>query len=236
MIILALDALDLKQVERFNCHHLMQHEYGETDLTSFKQERTVVLWAAFLTGKNLEAEIPVKTQWTYRVHPKQTFLPYFPIYMTIDVPALSYNQEAHAEERRLLKGVFDETATIEAYDAVVWRNHEENTEVFFKAVGRFDLVMGYFNLADAIGHLSFGINDKLAAVYADLDCIAEAVKDLDDALLIISDHGMKAIGRYGDHTRNGFYSFNRDVGLRRPKITSFNAFLRRLAEDEYAAN
>lgn len=236
MIILALDALDFKQVERFNCHHLIQHEYGETDLSGFKQERTVVLWASFLTGVNLEAEIPVETQWTYRVRPEQTFLPYFPTYKTIDVPSISYNQEAHAEERRLLKGVFDETATIEAYDAVVWRNHEENKEAFFKAVGRFDLVMGYFNLADAVGHLSFGINDKMAAVYTELDNIAEAVKDSDSTLLIISDHGMKEIGRYGDHSRNGFYSFNRDVGLHLPKITSFHTLLRRLAEDEYAAN
>jgi len=236
MIILALDALDLTQIKRFNCHQLLQNEYGQTNLAGFKQERTVVLWASFLTGKNLEAEIPLETQWTYCVHPEQTFLPYFSTYKTIDVPAFSFNQEAHAEERRLLKGVFDETATIEAYDAVVWRNHEENKEAFFKAVGHFDLVMGYFNLADAIGHLSFGINDKIAAVYANLDHIAEAVKDSDDTILVISDHGMKAIGRYGDHSRNGFYSFNQDVGLHLPKITSFHTLLRRLAGNEYAAN
>ncbi len=236
MIILALDALDLKQVERFNCHHLLQTEYGETSLTGFKQERTVVLWASFLTGKNLEASIPVETQWTYRVHSEKTFLPYFTTHKTIDVPAFSFNQKAHVEERRMLKGVFDETVTIEAYDAVVWRNHEKNKEAFLKAIGNFDLVMGYFNLADAIGHLSFGINDKLAVVYEELDHIAEAVKDSNDLLFIISDHGMKAIGRYGDHSRNGFYSFNQEMGLHHPKITSFHMLLRRLAENEYATS
>ena len=31
MIILALDALDLNLVKKFNCRNLMQKEYGQTD-------------------------------------------------------------------------------------------------------------------------------------------------------------------------------------------------------------
>jgi len=58
MIVLALDALDLRQVQRYNCVNLMQREYGETDITEFEMERTVVLWASFLTGKNMEKDIP----------------------------------------------------------------------------------------------------------------------------------------------------------------------------------
>ena len=50
MIILALDALDLQQVRRFNCRNLMQKERGQPDLSDFEQARTVVLWASFLTG------------------------------------------------------------------------------------------------------------------------------------------------------------------------------------------
>ena len=62
MIILTFDAIDIKQVERFDCIHLLQKEFGETDLNGFKQERTIVLWTSFLTGLNLEAEIPIATQ------------------------------------------------------------------------------------------------------------------------------------------------------------------------------
>jgi len=233
MIILALDALDLEQVQRFNCKNLMQKEHGQTDLSHFKQARTVVLWASFLTGKNLEAEIPIKTQWEYKVKPEETFLKFFKTYKTIDVPAFSYKQQNHAEERKLLKGYFEDKATIEECDTVVWRNHKENKKEFFECLGKFNLVMSYFDLADFIGHLNFGITEKMARVYHELDKIAEQVKDSDDFILVISDHGMKAVGRYGDHSRNGFYSFNHKLGLQLPKVTSFYDLIRRITENEY---
>ena len=236
MIILALDALDEHQVKKFNCKNLMQKEYGQTDLSDFNQERTVVLWASFLTGRNMEAEIPVKTQWEFKVPLEKTFLKFFKTYKAIDLPAFSYKQKNHAEERRLLKEYFEDKATIEEYDDVVWRNHEENKREFFKHLGRFDLIIGYFNLADLIGHLSFGITEKMAEVYRELDDIAEEVKGSDDPILIISDHGMKPIGRYGDHSRNGFYSFNRKLGLNLPKITSFYDLIRRISMNEYASD
>jgi len=230
MIILALDALDLKQVQKFNCKNLKQKEYGQTSISDFNQERTVVLWASFLTGKNMEAEIPLKTQWEFKVPSEQTFLRFFKNYKTIDVPAFSYKQQAHAEERKLLKGYFDNKATVEEYDAVVWKNHEENKKEFFRVVGKFELVMGYFNLVDSIGHLSFGITEKMAEGYHELDKLAEEVKEADNLVLVISDHGMKAVGRYGDHSRNGFYSFNHKLELNIPKITSFYNLIRRLTE------
>lgn len=234
MIILALDALDLHQVQKFKCKNLMQKEYGQTDLSDFNQERTVVLWASFLTGKNMEAKIPIKTQWEFKLSPEQTFLKFFKTCKTIDVPAFSYKQENHAEERKLLKGYFEDKATIEECDAVVWRNHQENKKEFFSHLGKSDLIIGYFDLADFIGHLSFGIAEKMAKVYYELDKIAEQVKDSDGFILIISDHGMKAVGRYGDHSRNGFYSFNHELGLTLPKITSFYDLIRRIAENEHS--
>ena len=57
MIVLALDALDLNLVKEFRCKNLKQREYGKTDLSDFSQLRTIVLWASFLTGKNMEKAI-----------------------------------------------------------------------------------------------------------------------------------------------------------------------------------
>ncbi|MFQ6095966.1 MAG: hypothetical protein ACE5NN_07470 [Candidatus Bathyarchaeia archaeon] len=233
MIILALDALDLKLVKRYNCKNLMQVEYGVTDLSEFQLERTVVLWASFLTGRNMESSIPVKTQWEFKLKPEETFLPFFKTYNAIDVPAFSLKEKNHAEERRLLKAYFDEKATVEEYDAVVWKNHEENKEDFFDSLGRFDIVMGYFDLADAIGHLSFGIPQKMEKVYTELEGMAREVKSSsDEFILVISDHGMKPVGRYGDHSRNGFYSTNVELGLNLPKITDFYEKIRGVAESE----
>ena len=231
MIILALDALDLQQVQNFNCKNLMQREYGQTSISDFELERTVVLWASFLTGKNMEAEIPIKTQWEFNVSLEQTFLKFFKTYKTVDVPAFSYKPQNHAEQRELLRKYFEDKATTEEYDAVIWRNHEENKKEFLSTVGKFDIVVGYFDLADAIGHLSFGITEKMAEVYHELDKLAEEVKDADNFVLVISDHGMKAVGMYGDHSRNGFYSLNHKLGLNLPKITSFYYLIGRLAKN-----
>jgi len=229
LIILALDALDFGMVKKFNCRNLMQLEYGQTDISEFRLARTVVLWASFLSGRNMEAKIPVKTQWEFKLRLEETFFQFFDNYIAVDVPAFSLKDENHAEERRLLKAYFDDEATVEEYDAMVWRNHEENKKDFFDALGRFDLVMGYFDLADAIGHLSFGIPEKMETVYQELEKLAGEVKSsMDDFVLVISDHGMKAVGRYGDHSKNGFYSANRRLGLSLPKITDFYNLIRRM--------
>jgi len=230
LIILALDALDLSMVKKFDCESLMQLEYGQTDISEFKLPRTVVLWASFLTGKNMEARIPVKTQWEFKLRLEETFFKFFESYSALDVPAFSLKDKNHAEERRLLKAYFNDEATVEEYDAVVWKNHEENKEDFFRSLGNSELVMGYFDLADAIGHLSFGILDKMKAAYEELEKLTREVKSsADDFILIVSDHGMKAVGRYGDHTKNGFYSSNRKLELSLPKITDFYSLIRRVA-------
>ena len=225
MIILALDALDLNQVKKYNCNHLMQQECGKTDISDFKQARTVVLWASFLTGKNMESQIPLKTQWEFKVKTEQTFLNSFDNYKTLDVPAFSH-KSSHIQERELLKGYFQEKVTVEEFDDIVWKIHEENKKEFLSAIGKYNLLFGYFNLADSIGHLSFGIEEKMAKVYQELNQLAKRIKDSDESILIISDHGMEAIGRYGDHSKNGFYSFKQKKGLNLPKITSFHEMIK----------
>jgi hypothetical protein len=197
MIILALDALDLSMVKRYNCKNLMQLECGQTDISEFQLARTVVLWASFLTGKNMEARIPVKTVGV----------------QTIDRSAY-----------------FDEESTVEDYDVVVWGHHDENKKDFFDSLDGFDIVMGYFDLADAIGHLSYGIPDKMEEAYQELESMAREVESSsDEVILVISDHGMKAVGRFGDHTKNGFYSVNRRLRLSVPRITDFHSMLEGVA-------
>ncbi len=222
MIILALDALDQNLVKTFNCKNLMQEEHGQTDITNFKEPRTVVLWASFLTGKNMEAKIPIEGQWEFQLKREETFLSFFRNPKTIDVPAYAYKQENHKKERQLLKAYFSENATIQEYDKLVWKNHEKNKKEFLNSLEPHDLLMAYFNLADAVGHLSFGVYTKMKRVYDELENLAGKLKKADDFTLIISDHGMKAMGRYGDHTMNGYYSTNRKLNLNLPKITDFH--------------
>jgi hypothetical protein len=233
MIILGLDALDLSMIRKYDCQNLMQMEYGQTDISEFELARTVVLWASFLTGMNMEDKIPVKTQWEFELELEDSFFRFFESYRAVDVPAFSLKKVNHAEERRLLKAYFNDGGTVEEYDAIVWKNHEENKKEFFGFLGRFDIVMGYFDLADAIGHLSFGIPEKMESVYAELEEMMREVRSsFEDFILVVSDHGMKPVGRYGDHNRNGFYSANRELGLNLPRITDFFDFAKGVAEVE----
>jgi len=241
MIILALDALDKIMVERFNCKNLMQLEYGKTNIGGFALERTVVLWASFLTGKNMESKIPIKGQWEFKLSKSETFFDFFDRVETIDVPAFSLKFNNHKKEHKLLAGYFKDENEIEEFDKVVWKNHEENKKDFFSILHRINpvneknvskIVMGYFDLADAIGHLSFGNEKKMKKVYDELEQMAGRVKELanktKEFVLIISDHGMKAVGRFGDHTKNGFYSSNKRLNLDKPEITDFYKIIKRV--------
>jgi hypothetical protein len=222
IVILGFDALDLSLVKKFDCKELMQLEFGQTDVSNFNFQKTVVLWASFLTGKNME-NVVKGDLWSFKLPQDQTLFSMFDRFSAIDIPAFTYKQDNHARERKLLAGFFNEKNTIEEYDAVVWKNHMENKSDFFDDLkAESEIAMGYFDIADSIGHLSFGIEGKIREVYEELDGIAEFVRKNHKAtVLIISDHGMKAVGRFGDHTKNGFYSFNKKVGLKLPKITEF---------------
>jgi len=243
MIILGFDALDFKMVKKFNCKNMMQLECGKTDITGFALERTVVLWASFLTGKNMENSIPVKGQWEFALPKNQTFFKFFDIIETIDVPAFSFRLGRHRKEHKLLAEFFENENKIEEFDKVVWGTHKDNKKDFIKVVKRAcsngelyrsTMVMGYFNLADAIGHLSFGDEKKMMKVYDELEKLTGLVKKITDKreeiILVVSDHGMKSVGRFGDHTKNGFYSFNKKLGVGTPKITDFFRIIKSFAE------
>ena len=95
MIILALDALDFNSVLRYKCKYLKQTEHSQIDVSDFKLLRTVALWASFLSGKNMEEDVPLdkETQWKFKLEPEKTFLPFFETYKAIDVPAFSLNRK-----------------------------------------------------------------------------------------------------------------------------------------------
>ncbi len=229
MIILGFDALDFDVVEKFGCENLLQACSGKTDIGGFALERTVVLWASLMTGKNMESQIPIETQWEFKLPKEETFFKYFDVIETVDLPAFSLKLKNHKREHELLAGYFKEKNSIEEFDEIVWKNHEENKKDFLKIMDNFasheqpKILFGYFDLADAIGHLSFGIEKKMVEVYEELDTFTSNVtKSTDDVVMIVSDHGMKPVGRFGDHTKHGFYSFNKKVDIKHePKITEF---------------
>lgn len=234
MIILALDGLEIEYVRLFKCKHLLQSSFGKTDISEFKDPRTVVLWASFLVGKNIEKRVLAsKNIWDFKLSINETFFHKFKNYKLIDVPTLNYNDKIHRIEREMLKKFFNKQITIKKYDEIILKNHMKTKNEFFNHLNRdYEILMCYFATSDLIGHLSFGIKTKMRLIYQELDSIARTAQKYDDIVLIISDHGMKSIGRFGDHSNYGFWSLSIKKSLHNPKLTNFYKLIDDLATEK----
>jgi hypothetical protein len=227
IVVFAIDALEYDLVEKFQCRHLMQKFYGKTDITEFSEPRTMVLWSSFMTGKNMEIEILAmgdKVMWNTRIETGRTFFSEYKNPAIIDLPGYNYDLRHHEAERTLLRKFFDEKgnpekeAIRESYNRLVFEHHQKIKKEFSSALtGPHDLVLGYFSIADMIGHLNFGNTFMMKMIYRDLNEIAGTI---DQPMIVLSDHGMKPVGIFGDHSEYGFWSSGSiDLGL--PKITDF---------------
>ncbi len=240
VVVLAIDALEMEMVEKFDCENLKQETYGKTDISEFEQPRTMVLWSSFMTGENKEEEILEKgdeQMWQTNFSLKETFFSNFENPKVIDLPGYSYDKKQHEKERELMKKFFEEAENEEEkkeirqeYNQNGLEHHREVKEEFLESLEKdHDFVLGYFSAADVIGHLNFGNSTLMKMIYDDLDEIAEEIKQIrDDNLLILSDHGMEGIGMFGDHSDYGFWSFDEKTDLENPKLTDFADFLTNL--------
>jgi hypothetical protein len=225
--ILAIDALEYDLVEKFQCRNLMQKFYGKTDISEFSEPRTMVLWSSFMTGINMEQEILAmgdKEMWNTTIGIGRTFFSPFANPVIIDLPGYNYEIPQHQAERALLRKFFESTSNQEkeslreSYNRLAFDHHKKIKNDFLNALGgSHDLVLAYFNIADVIGHLNFGNTFLMKMIYRDLDEIAGGV---DSPFLVLSDHGMKPVGFFGDHSSYGFWS-SPDHNLGTPKITDF---------------
>lgn len=234
IVVMAVDALECGLVERLGCGHLLQGYHGKTDISEFSEPRTMVLWSSFMAGRNMESEVLAlgdRGMWDFRIDAERTFFKEFRDPAVIDLPGFSYDGAQHARERELLKAYFTAAGAEEKerirreYNEHAFAHHRAIRERFTRALreGR-DFVLGYFSVADVIGHLNFGNAPLMRMIYRDLDEIAAGIPA---DYLVLSDHGMEAIGPFGDHSGYGFWSSAAE-DLGRPKITDFPAIIRRL--------
>ena len=229
IVILGMDGLEYDFVKEHGFKNLMQTSYGKTDLSDFKEPRTIIIWSSFMTGNNLEETIlESEVMWNFSIKKEDTFLAAFDSSIAVDVPGYSYIKEQHNRERAALKGFFDEkTVSVEEYDEIAFTHHRRMKTELWKLLDEgHDLVMVYFNIADVIGHISFGIKSKMKIIYSDLDALAKEVSEKYKCpIMIVADHGMQAIGRFGDHSDHGFWSLNFEHDLGTPKPTDLADFI-----------
>ena len=60
-------------------------------------------------------------------------------------------------------------------------------------------------------------------LYKELDEMAGQLKD--EFVMILSYHGMKSIGMFGDHSDYGFWSLNKKTEISNPKISDFYTYI-----------
>jgi hypothetical protein len=239
LIIIGIDALEYELVNKFNSVNLKQDFFGKTDISDFSEPRTMVLWSSFMTGENKESEVLEdgnKEMWNKKWDASQTFFSNFKNPLVLDLPGYSYNLETHEKSRELLKKFFltedaeEKSETKKQYNKDAFEHHKNIRKEFFDALEKNenDLVIGYFSIADVIGHLNFGNELLMKMIYKDLDEIAAKAKATDNKVLILSDHGMKAIGMFGDHSEYGFWSSNFEIGKENPKITDFYSIIEKV--------
>lgn len=232
MIVFAIDALEYTLVEEFNCTNLKQKFYGKTNIKEFSEPRTMVLWSSFMTGKNMEKEIVArgdKEMWNTRIELKDTFFHRFKNPKIIDLPGFNYVKEQHEQERVLLKNYFDAKSDDEknkirtAYNNLAFKHHRRVKKEFSEALNsKNDFVLGYFSVADVIGHLNFGNRTMMKMIYKDMDEIAGTIGK---TFIVLSDHGMERVGIFGDHSNYGFWSTDfKDLG--NPRITDFAGMIK----------
>jgi len=89
------------------------------------------------------------------------------------------------------------------------------------------LLMVHFFLLDLIQHMFPYDNEYIKKTYERIDSFVGKVKEKlannEVFLLIVSDHGLLN----GYHTRYGFYSCNKKLNLKNPKITDFTDIIRK---------
>lgn len=95
----------------------------------------------------------------------------------------------------------------------------------------WQLFMQYFFVLDGVQHIFYTNPGKIAEFYIMFDEFVKKVSEMIDnetLLLIVSDHGLKK----GIHTNYGFYSVNKKLGLKNPKLIDF----RKIIEDKLVEN
>jgi len=88
----------------------------------------------------------------------------------------------------------------------------------------WQLFMQYFFVLDGVQHIFYRNHKKIAKFYLMFDEFIKKVSEIIDdktLLLIVSDHGLKK----GIHTPYGFYSVNKKLGLKNPKLIDFRGII-----------
>jgi len=162
----------------------------------------------------------------FRISQTETFFDIIPNAKALSVPP--YQEWIDPKTQLFLRQAIDNEEKLGAFEEHVLQIFERKRKKGLKTIkeGDWNLFMTHFMLTDLLGHIYAGNKTKMFGVYIKAEQLVEEVKELigdETLLLIVSDHGMKPIGKgtFGEHSDHGFYSSNFPLSLEKPKMTDF---------------
>jgi len=90
----------------------------------------------------------------------------------------------------------------------------------------YDIWFFYTDLLDALPHLFISDKIRMMKYYSEINEFIEDIKKQlpnDVFIFVVSDHGMKQTGRFGEHSNYGFWSTSKNLNLtlKNPKPMDF---------------
>jgi len=144
--------------------------------------------------------------------------------VALHIPVFS-NEDFPPYEKKIVKAIEDKMykpifrlACMEDFELKVKETYD-----WIRKNSSWKLFMQYFYVLDAIQHVFYNRMDVIFEFYKLFDkfvsSLSSRLNELDDdvLLLIVSDHGQHR----GIHTNHGFYSVNKPLGLKNPRLIDF---------------
>lgn len=141
----------------------------------------------------------------------------------INIPSYNRSEWPTISPQFTMKEMVEGEVPYSDYWDDVWNCFEKTKAELLNNLDK-DLVMAWFKAADSVGHFWRTNTDKMEEAYVTLNDFTAKIKErFDGWILIIADHGMKPLGRFGDHTNlnYGYYSSSHKLGLNNPRLTDF---------------
>jgi len=122
------------------------------------------------------------------------------------------------------------------YEKYISKIHFERKKKFLKSLKHdydtYDIWFFYTDYLDALPHLFISDKIRMMKYYFEIDqLVSEVHKRVseDTIIFVVSDHGMKKVGRLGDHSDYGFWSVSADITIgENPKPSDFHRIWKNL--------
>lgn len=233
LIILGIDALDIKMVESLDLRALKQIQYGElkVPLSSISgYPRSPTVWATFLTGEISEIEFTRNKEGInmFRGELSKNFI-YLDGVKAINVPYHNHEIDTLTKMVQLRKKLrwprtkkkmvqIHNSRTEEIFNEVI--NTDENYKVIFAFIQTLDTLQHALHLRPKVVKRAYEHMER---------CFSHLNDELsEDMMVVVSDHGFEK----GTHSYTGFYSCNHTISPAPHDITEFYGIVKEFLKGE----